>query len=440
MRPRLTGGSSNARLSRWAPPTHRLKVAPSSRLVRAAAILGLVSVGRLAAQSESAILIDRRLTMPVGVSSLLLLESLVWRAEDAVLPRRLGPAGRENRVLGIGYRAAGLVLLDAPTSLFSSVALHEIFGHGARVREFRWSASYHLDWPAPYGAGGGVTETDFGVGTTVTATELLALTAGGMEADNLTGTALGRRWAALNRITYREALRYLFSQADQFGYLHGSPLGEGDDVEAYLASLNGIRAAAGQPALGRSDLARQSDVGLLNPLLWYSFASVLSSHLVSGTDTGRIPMLKLGTLRYLPYLRYSLSPFGPEVHSEHLIRGGERLLSADLRIGVGGGSRTWGFGASLSKLISRPRFELDGRVSVWHQPGFSLGGRTERPFKGGMGGLASVTGRWHTTGASLFQLPIAVVAEVGYKARGFLEGEALGGGAIVRIGMGLIER
>jgi hypothetical protein len=90
--------------------------------------------------------------------------------------------------------------------------------------------------------------------------------------------------------------------------------------------------------------------------------------------------------------------------------------------------------------MSRTRFELDGRIAVWHQPGFSLGGSFERLFKAGAGGLATATGRWHSAGAPLFGLPIEVVAEVGYKTRGFLEGEPLDRGPVVRLGVGLFER
>ncbi len=162
-----------------------------SRLARARAafLTTLLCAGaatRVAAQStEPAILVDRDMTVAAGSQLVAATAAAVAAAENTVVPNRLfHDRNSATRTANIAYRFGRLAFFDLPQESFFAVLNHEVFGHGARLREFAdGPISYHFDAPLPYGAGGG--STSFTFDREPRPQELLALSAGGMEASSV---------------------------------------------------------------------------------------------------------------------------------------------------------------------------------------------------------------------------------------------------------------
>ena len=121
----------------------------------------LTSSSVAAAQDEPTYVavVDPHMTPAAGTTDLLTLERVLAGVEDRWLPPlRFQESTPLTRALGIGYRVGKWFALDLPQDHFLMVVGHEVFGHGARLREIGAEPiSYQFDAPIPYGAGGAVT-------------------------------------------------------------------------------------------------------------------------------------------------------------------------------------------------------------------------------------------------------------------------------------------
>jgi hypothetical protein len=133
------------------------------------------------------------MTVGAGATVIATFGNLIARGENALIPDRLfGETGVPKRTVNALYRTARLVLLDLPQENWLMVANHEIFGHGARLRErFDASISYHIDAPFPLGHGGG--STSFGLDREPTTAEWLAVSAAGMEVNAVSAGLIAHR-------------------------------------------------------------------------------------------------------------------------------------------------------------------------------------------------------------------------------------------------------
>jgi len=102
------------------------------------------------------VVLDRDMTPAAGTTDLLTIERGAADLEDRWLaPSRFDESTKAKHVLGIAYRLGKWYGLDLPQDHFLMVLGHEVFGHGARLREINaHGISYGFDVPIPYGPGG----------------------------------------------------------------------------------------------------------------------------------------------------------------------------------------------------------------------------------------------------------------------------------------------
>src|SRR5262249_30598713 len=182
------------------------------RPVRAALVVLLVGAGHsyLAAQDlppSSVVIFDRDMTPASGTSDLLALQHALIFVEDRFLPAQFDETTSLRRTVGIAYRFGKWFALDLPQDHFLMVVAHEVFGHGARLREIgATDIHYHFDMPIPYGPGGG--STAFNGDLSATRADVLAIDTAGIEAQNVTADWIGRQAFARGALTYRESWTY----------------------------------------------------------------------------------------------------------------------------------------------------------------------------------------------------------------------------------------
>jgi len=375
---------------------------------------------------------DRDMTPAAGVTDLLTIERALADVEDRWLPpSRFEEPTLLKRALGIGYRFGKWFGLDLPQDHFVMVVGHEMFGHGARLREIgAGDIRYRFDAPIPYGGGGASTEFEGDV--LVTRADVIGIDTGGIEAQNVLADRIGRQALAAGALHYREAWLYLESRLDGLRYIRSvSPRSpEGHDVAAFLHDFNDECDPPACTPLVASALKRRALLMLGDPLLAYAAYGWGWSYLVRGRDVAALPMIPLPhDVRYLPALHFEMTPYGTAVTTEHTILRNRRLTSISIGVGDTGRSRAWDLGVVAADVLRRGWLRGDVAVNVWRQPLLDAPPDSQVSRTGGLGTATvrfPVGHRVERAGA---------LVQIGYKSDGFVRGERLHAGPILRIGV-----
>jgi hypothetical protein len=231
-------------------------------------------------------------------------------------------------------------------------------------------------------------------------------------------------------------MRYLAFELDTLGYVFGTgdaPEEPGHDVFEFLQTYNAVADSRSQ--LRARTLRREALVGLANPMLAYSIYGI-GRYIWNGRTDVAIPMLRIGGVRYLPLLRYRLSPAGREISAVNKFGGSVRSTVVELRLGTWQGARPLGVNVHQRNVHTIKGWTLGAEGQVWRQPpvtgaatgqadalqwGGALFARVERPVTGSLFGAGRVT----------------ILVDVGAKSGGFVPGRPLRGGLVGRVGVGL---
>jgi hypothetical protein len=401
-------------------------------------ILSLGHAPTASAQESSGylIVVDRDMTPAAGTTDLLTLERALVSAEDRVLPpRRFSETTSLRRVLGIAYRIGKFAAIDLPQDYFLMVVGHEVFGHGARLREIdAHGIGYRFDLPIPYGRGGA--STDFDADVSATRADVLAIDTGGIEAQNVLAALIGREAVAHGALDYREAWQYLESRIDGLRYIRSvSPSSPpGHDVADFLRDFNDGCVRPTCTPLGGPALKRRALLMLADPLLAYGAYGIVISYAVHGTPSVAVPMIHLPhEIRYLPALRFEMAPYGTEWSTEHDVVIDGRLTAVSVRLGDTGSRRAWGVSMLRTDLARSERASVQLAADVWRQPPLDASPAARLLVTGGRA-VATATVAF---GRSDPARRIGLYVEGGYKSAGFVRGERLRSGAIARAGLAI---
>ena len=383
--------------------------------------LALCDTGVSYAQSTpTPLFVDRYMSPAAGATATIAVGRLVAHGEDRFVPLRLfEDKGKLRHAANATYRLAKLALFDEPQENWFRVANHEVFGHGARLRElFDGHIAYYLPPPPPYGRGGGATFFEFDRPPIVE--EVLAVTVGGMEANYMMARALARDAVTEGQWHYRDARRYLYGEYDTIRYIRGTHDLEkaGHDVSDFLRTYNDVASDLGEQSLSARTLRRRVLVSFANPMIAYSYYSTFISYVWSGNANAPVPMLHVGATRYLPMAHFHLTPFGTEWIIDNMFVRNGRFVDATISAGETIGARTWGIGLEATRLASFRRWTVDGEGHLWHQPEW--------------GGEFTAAAKREVVDRAAHS--VALVVQAGFKTNGFLAGERLHQGAFVRVG------
>src|SRR4029079_810124 len=106
------------------------------------------------------------------------------------------------------YRLSKTVLLENMQDYLSALIQHEVFGHGARLRELGENdLTYHFRMLPPYGHGGGFTSWESSPRLTLDEDAVMRI--GGMEAGGIMAEEIQNRVLAHKKLNYREAALYI---------------------------------------------------------------------------------------------------------------------------------------------------------------------------------------------------------------------------------------
>jgi len=410
---------------------------PAIRLIGFAIAVLLVATTSTVAQERqpSAVILDSDMTPVAGTTDLLTLQRGLNRLETKLLPPAPFPeTSRVKRLLGIGYRLGVSLAVDLPQDDFLMVFAHEVYGHGARLREIgAGGIRYGFDAPLPYGPGGAVTE--FEGDLLVTRADILAVDTAGIEAQNVLADVIDRQALVRGSLPHREGWLYLQSRLDGLRYIRSvspdSP--EGHDVADFLRDLNDECAPPACAPLDRRTLKHRALLMLAEPFLAYAAYGVAVSYLFLGQPSVAVPMIPLPhDVRYLPALRFEMTPYGTEWSTEHNIVVDRRLMRMSLGVGDTRVGHAWDIGMFATNVVRNGPIAADVTADVWRQPRLDAS-----PDSSGLetGGFAAATARVPLGIATQAIGRIGLYFQAGYKSDGFVRGERLHAGPIVRAGL-----
>ncbi len=409
-----------------------------------ALVCAMLGVRMASAQADHRVTFDASGSEVMGAANLATLHFALYTLQDRHLPDTLGSEERVGgRLLGMGYRTARTLLLDLQLDFLIVLAQHEVFGHGARYREFGYrDNSFNLTLLPPFGQGSGYARTGFlRPGERITPHERLAMNFGGSVGNQVLAADMADRMLLQDQLHYRQALLYLLSRNDLLAYTWrthlfgtGGPFAEGD-IAAYLQQANSLYHRPGTPATDIRTLALHGLVSLLDPLQVYSAWTLVVTHGVQGRKrSGMIPMITLGSVRYLPSFNYTLTPFGQQFHSVHHVRAGRRLFIASLGFGKDWDHRYGEVAVKAVNMIATERLMLNLQANLWSQPELELEDATLRNFEQRIGGMARAELAFHPwRGPQYF----GTFLQLGYKSKGYTPGEALAETPVLRFGLRL---
>ena len=114
-----------------------------------------------------------------------------------------------------------------------------------------------------------------------------------------------------------------------------------------------------------------------------------------------------------------------------------RITNVSLRIGDTGASSTWGIGVRAADVLRVRGLSIDLSVEAWRQPELLADKTSDAQHTGAsaMGTLVlpmprALRSRWSE----------GILISAGYKSRGFVPGEQLSGGGVLRAGITMSAR
>lgn len=375
--------------------------------------------------AKGQLIFDRKMSPYMGANDFITAFRGLEYFEDHAIRDEKYPRG-----FGAGcVRLLELALVYNPLAAWSSVAQHEIFGHGYRIRDLGKDVaqvqSYHVEAPFPFSNESAQGVTYFNYSPDITLSQMMAIDIAGIEANYVFSRVIKKQWFQEGSISGRET--NLYDQNALMGTFYALSLQDENaashDIAAYLDNLN---AAYPNASLSKLHLKRQMLWNLVDPMLYYNIWASFS-YILYGKSVP-IPMFRIKSVRFLPNLRTELTPFGIENYFESYFMYNNKLTYFYARQGKHAGHTYWGMGIDKKGIFMRKKTSFDIKLEFWKQPKMALKLGESLPTSSLIGALITVSLNVKFKNFSWFE-------EFGGKTEGFVPGQSLKKALIGRFGL-----
>lgn len=376
------------------------------------------------AQFEKRLIADEHWSAFVGANDLLTIQEALVAGQNEYLPHRFSDESTvASKLGGLTYRVARTVLLENIIDNLIFLTQHEVFGHGARYREFGDDdVSYSIQLVPPYGDGAGWTRSSGSYYIGDDSEDLIASLAGS-QANAVLASEQRYRLFSAGVMNHRQSNMYLAGMLDLTHYVLRTNVARysSNDIANSVYQIYGDRA---QERL--TTLKKQILLNFVDPMQWYSAYNLLVNNFWFGNDEMSIPMIELAEdWKYLPNVRVGLTPYGTEYFLENYA--------------IHRGS-VFGLVLAMDELKEPSRISLNARyvsitdwlgfdtqLQIWRQPRFR--GTTDK-LSGVLFSMTPSLNLWSNDGRVT-----SLVVQFGFKSKGFIEGENIDVGPIFRAGL-----
>lgn len=310
------------------------------------------------------------------------------------------------------------ILLIIPriiVSQYASAFQHEVFGHGARAREFDWDViSYHVNLN-----GSGSTHYLQPFNAHLQKQAMMAM--GGMQATEVLSYKFRERFSDKKQINPVYGAAYFVSAFDQINYvLMTRYKGQGHDVRYYINDMN---AMYGGNYITKSKMKKHTMLSLADPFLYFSLYAL-------GTNQDfEYPMLHIGEdVEYLPGFRAEFTPYGIEDKFINYIRTSWSPIQVSLSQGKHKTGRSLKAQVTIDKILSKSdEFSIGLDLAIWKQPEILVPDVMKAHNK--IGGMAEVKTTFNVN------QNVGLYGAIGYKDLGFMIGQPLKESLLLRVGL-----
>jgi hypothetical protein len=389
----------------------------------------------VSAQADYHLIYDHSQSMIFGAENEIFVHRAVYSFQDQYIPDTLRNERGVRKAAGFGYRMGKLLLLDLQEDYLFFITQHEVFGHGARFREFGSEHNkFEITLAFPFGTGSG--SALWGTGYKTTPHRSISVNMGGVEGEDVMANTLTENILLSGRLHYRQALLFLLARNGELAYVlkdrFFSNKTGGGDMAGYIKNFNTIYGTPGR-SYSIEKMSVQNMVTFINPLQLYSAFTLLYTYGIKGRKyLPVIPMLRIGNVKYLPYLNYELTPFGNEFVLSNNVLYKNSLITADLGISEGTLTSHQRLRVHMINAFSRKTFKANVHFTLWNEPELELESYSTRHDNNVQGGLVK---------ADVIIKPskqndvFGFFLQAGYKTKGFETGEQLDKGLILRYGL-----
>lgn len=401
-------------------------------------LIGMLSVANVNAQSTSLLIYEKNLS-PIGAAeNILTIRHSIFDFQNKFLPNQITTKKKlSSKLANVGYRFLKFASINRFLDNLSSLTQHEIFGHGYRQREFGFTGNSFKIKVTLFSYAG---FARLGIPTTnrlFTSQESAMRVAGGPEASIIMSETILAQWVRNENILLADV--NLFIKGFKLP-LYLSTNYEDDllsDVELYLRDVNRNYGYVGVENYQYTleDLRKQALIELLNPYIFYSVYAFTKDYLWDGKDESKLPMIKLGNIKYMPYFKLWLAPYGPEFQFNNIVKTQRKIFQYYFRLGDDTfDAASWGTGITVRNLFQNNWLQISTNLDLWHQPELVLGGIGDVIVKDkGFGGAIKIN-----SSVKIFKNENGqanLYLSTGYKTKGYLQGEALTNTFINRFGL-----
>ncbi|MCG8332116.1 MAG: hypothetical protein MI974_30810 [Chitinophagales bacterium] len=390
------------------------------------------------AQSRYYLLYDRTKSPVMGAELLSTAHYMFSSVEGQYLKPQLFKEKKwTGKALNIGYRLSKTVIIDKTLTDFWKVFQHEVFGHGARAREYGYfESTYVIDFPQ---GGGKIYYGPHSGNRMVSDEEFIMRTIGGVESTTIFANALRNKWVQSGQIPYSEAYLYYSNFIGVSRYIRSIDEDNNTsfhDMFSYYRQMNRhYDYDLEETPFTVEYLKKRALVNYFNPLNYYALWVLLKEYIWSGNETAVLPMIPIGKYDCLPFFYMGVSPFGTEIYVENALRTDQSVINAYVRIGDDFFGKHWGMGINKTNIINNAWLGVDAGLDFWRQPALVLGGEELDERDAGIGGAAKLGLAFKI---SKGDYPLSIYSTIGYKTTGYLQGEYLKDGVFVRAGLMLL--
>ncbi len=319
---------------------------------------------------------------------------------------------------GKTLRLLDMILIDMPIAETVMVLQHEIFGHGAFLRKAGMSTAYTINFPTPYGQGGGATFFSDDEFLKLPPYQQSLMITGGVEATyRMSNDIALYRLRRDGCFPVQEAILHLFTVSDLTFYALGLQTDTsfedyedaGNDMAAYVDQLN---IYYGKRVLSRSGLKGSVLLNLFDLLLWNDYAAMWG-YFWDG-DCGERPWgFDLCGAKIIPATRVWLAPYGLEYGIGSYVGWGPIWSFVTIKGGCTSGHGSFSVGIDTPYLFNDGPWIFGVKADLWLQPSFEQNGNDARTQFGARGAVC-VSYR--------LDAPFLVTTELSAKSRGYVPG------------------
>ncbi len=345
-----------------------------------------------------------------------------WRGYEAVDDIvASGTAGNTSNCMTLVR--TGKLAFEVTLANFLMVIQHEVFGHGARAREFNVSnVGYHINVFT------GKTTYPYSSFAQLSVNQQAAMSSGGVEATSIFAAQIENSFFRNGEVDSRAAVLYLLNTFDESLYAFSttsSVMHPDNDANAYLLYVNNW--FENSTALSSQKMKNSMIWSWLNPMIYMSGFSLIK-YLFMGDNTLNFPTLHIGDARFLPTTRVLFAPYGPEYQLlVNLFTKEDKFVGVNLRYGRTSGKTSWGADLIVAPLANYECFYVENKLSIWHQPHLLQNYAPQNTNKYGFGEFLTL---YYKLARGVYAL-----GEVGYKVSGYMPGRQLSRGVYWNVGV-----